>query len=118
MHVTRWGPPPSESVSPVVLLHGWLDCGETFQFLVDALERDWPLAALDWRGFGRSGWAGDGYWFPDYLADLDGLLALLSPSRPARLVGHSMGGNVASLYAGVRPERVRSVVNLEGFWLP
>ena len=102
----------------MILLHGFQDTGDTFQFLVDALERDWPLAALDWRGFGRSGWAGDGYWFPDYLADLDELLALLSPRRPARLIGHSMGGNVASLYAGVRPERVRSVVNLEGFGLP
>jgi pimeloyl-ACP methyl ester carboxylesterase len=118
IHLRRWGPEATAGEAPVILLHGFQDTGDTFQFLVDALERDWPLAALDWRGFGRSGWAGDGYWFPDYLADLDGLLALLSPSRPARLVGHSMGGNVASLYAGVRPERVRSVVNLEGFGLP
>ena len=35
-----------------------------------------------------------------------------------RLVGHSMGGNIASLYAGVRPQRVRSLVNLEGFGMP
>jgi pimeloyl-ACP methyl ester carboxylesterase len=118
IHLRRWGPEPAAGEAPVILLHGFQDTGDTFQFLVDALERDWPLAALDWRGFGRSGWAGDGYWFPDYLADLDGLLALLSPRGPARLVGHSMGGNVASLYAGVRPERVRSVVNLEGFGLP
>jgi pimeloyl-ACP methyl ester carboxylesterase len=34
------------------------------------------------------------------------------------LVGHSMGANVALLYAGVRPERVRRVVDLEGFGLP
>ncbi len=33
------------------------------------------------------------------------------------LVGHSMGGNVALLYAGIRPQRVRAVVNLEGFGL-
>ena len=47
MHLTRWGPPPSASVSPIVLLHGWLDTSDTFQFMVDALRRDWPLAALD-----------------------------------------------------------------------
>jgi pimeloyl-ACP methyl ester carboxylesterase len=117
MHLTRWGPPPSESVSPVVLLHGWLDSGETFQFMVDALRRDWPLAALDWRGFGRSEWPAEGYWFPDYLGDLDALLDHLSPAAPVRLVGHSMGGNIACLYAGLRPDRIRCIVNVEGIGL-
>jgi pimeloyl-ACP methyl ester carboxylesterase len=118
MHLTRWGPEPSESVPPVFLLHGWLDSGETFQFMVDALQRDRPLVALDWRGFGRSEWPQQGYWFPDYIGDLDAILDQLSPSAPARLVGHSMGGNIACSYAGIRPERVRCVVNLEGFGLP
>ncbi len=117
MHLTRWGPRPSASVPPVFLLHGWLDSGETFQFMVDALQRDWPMVALDWRGFGRSDWPQEGYWFPDYLGDLDALLDLLSPVAPVRIVGHSMGGNIACSYAGVRPERVRCVVNLEGFGL-
>ncbi len=117
-HLRRWGPEPEAGEPPVILLHGFQDTGETFQFLVDEFARDRPLAALDWRGFGRSGCSRDGYWFPDYLADLDQVLDLLSPDRPVRLVGHSMGGNVASLYAGLRPERVRAVVNLEGFGLP
>jgi pimeloyl-ACP methyl ester carboxylesterase len=117
MHLTRWGPEPSKSVSPIFLLHGWLDSGETFQFMVDALQRDWPLVALDWRGFGRSEWPQQGYWFPDYLGDLDALLTELSPAVPVRLVGHSMGGNIACSYAGIRPERVRCIVNLEGFGL-
>ncbi len=117
-HLRRWGPEAADGDPPIILLHGFQDTGETFQFLVDEFERDRPLAALDWRGFGRSGWARDGYWFPDYLADLDQALEQLSPDRPVRLIGHSMGGNVASLYAGLRPERVRSVVNLEGFGLP
>ena len=117
MHLTRWGPEPSESLPPIFLLHGWLDSGETFQFMVDALRRDWPLVALDWRGFGRSEWPQQGYWFPDYLGDLDALLDELSAGAPARLVGHSMGGNIACSYAGIRPERVRCVINLEGFGL-
>ena len=117
LHLTRWGPPPAGSTAPVFLLHGWLDCGETFQFMVDSLNADWPLVAPDWRGFGRSEWPHQGYWFPDYLADLDALLDQLSPTVPARLVGHSMGGNIACSYAGIRPERVRCVVNLEGFGL-
>lgn len=118
MHLTRWGPEPSALLPPVFLLHGWLDAGETFQFIVDAFKRDWPLIAPDWRGFGRSEWPQEGYGFPDYLGDFDALMDQVSPDAPARLVGHSMGGNIASLYAGLRPERVRCVINLEGLGLP
>jgi pimeloyl-ACP methyl ester carboxylesterase len=117
MHLRRWGP-ASSTEPPVLLLHGFQDTGDTFQFLVDAFERDWPLAALDWRGFGRSAWSQNGYWFQDYLADLDALLDMLCGGEPARLVGHSMGGNIAMLYAGISPARVRCVINLEGFGLP
>lgn len=108
---------PTESVPPVFLLHGWQDTGDTFQFMVDAFREDWPLVALDWRGFGRSGWSQDGYWFPDYYADLDALIDQFSPDAPVQLVGHSMGGNIAALYAGFRPQRVCCVANLEGFGL-
>ncbi|HWJ34920.1 MAG TPA: alpha/beta hydrolase [Steroidobacteraceae bacterium] len=118
IHLTRWGPEPSGADLPVFLLHGWQDTGATFQFMVDAFERDWPLVALDWRGFGGSEWAQDGYWFPDYFADLEALLGQLSLGAPARIVGHSMGGNIATQYAGLRPDRVRCVASLEGFGLP
>jgi pimeloyl-ACP methyl ester carboxylesterase len=118
MHLTRWGPEPSALQPPVFLLHGWLDAGETFQFIVDAFKRDWPIVAPDWRGFGRSEWPQEGYGFPDYLGDFDALMDELSPASPARVVGHSMGGNIANLYAGLRPERVRCVINLEGLGLP
>jgi pimeloyl-ACP methyl ester carboxylesterase len=118
MHLTRWGPEPSARQPPVFLLHGWLDAGETFQFIVDAFKNDWPIIAPDWRGFGRSEWPQEGYGFPDYLGDFDALMDEISPAWPARIVGHSMGGNIANLYAGLRPERVRCVVNLEGLGLP
>ncbi len=118
LHLTRWGPDPCESNPPVFLLHGWQDTGDTFQFMVDEFKRDWPLVALDWRGFGRSEWPQEGYWFQDYFADFDALLDQLSQGAPARIVGHSMGGNIATLYAGLRPERVQCVANLEGFGLP
>lgn len=116
--LTCWGPAPSAAAPPVFLLHGFLDTSDTFQFLVDAFEVDRPLIAMDWRGFGRSEWPQEGYWFPDYVADLDALLDHFCPDAPARIIGHSMGGNVASLYAGTQPERVRSLTNLEGFGLP
>lgn len=114
-HVTRWGP---ESGAPLVFLHGWADTSDTFQFVVDALARDYPIVAPDWRGFGRSAWNHGTYWFPDYFADLEALLDRYVPDGPATLVGHSMGGNIAGLYGGIRPERVARLVNLEGFGLP
>ena len=109
--------------APLVLLHGWMDVGASFQFVVDAiqdLEGDTRcIVAPDWRGFGLSATvATDTYWHPDYLADLDGLLDALFPDEPVDLMGHSMGGNIAMVYAGVRPGRVRRLVNLEGFGLP
>lgn len=113
-HVSEWG----DAAAPrIVFLHGWGDAGSTFQFVVDALAGDWHVVAPDWRGFGRSTCRSAAYWFPDYLADLDCLLAEYSPAEPVRLVGHSMGANVAGLYAGAMPERVSAFVNIEGFGL-
>jgi pimeloyl-ACP methyl ester carboxylesterase len=114
-HVRTWG----ESSHPkLVLLHGWMDVSASFQFLADALHGEWYVIAPDWRGFGLSEWASGGYWFPDYVADLDVLLRELAPDEAVHLVGHSMGGNVANLYAGVRPERIATLALLEGFGLP
>lgn len=110
-----WGPPNG---TPLLLLHGWGDTGASFQFLVDAFAAERRTIAPDWRGFGDSDWSAGGYWFPDYLADLDATLEQVSPRAPACLVGHSMGGNVAGLYAGARPERVSALVLVEGFGLP
>ncbi|MCS6766656.1 MAG: alpha/beta hydrolase [Candidatus Protistobacter heckmanni] len=116
-HVRHWG---REGAPILFLVHGWMDVGASFQFLVDALEGDWHVIAPDWRGYGETGWAGaepgaNGYWFPDYMADLDALLDHFSPDAPVNLLGHSMGGNIVLFYAGIRPERIRRLVNLEGF---
>ena len=127
-HAHVWGDASLASPDrpPLVLMHGWMDVGASFQFLVDELARAdgferWVIAP-DWRGFGRTDKpAADTYWFPDYLADLEALLdALAPPASHAQvdLVGHSMGGNVVMSYAGVRPARIRRLVNLEGFGLP
>jgi len=113
-HVNLWG---DREAPPLVLLHGWGDAGSTFQFVVDALQDDWFVVAPDWRGFGKSRHRTYGYWFPDYLADLDELLAIYSPDEPARVAGHSMGANILSLYGGVMPERIAKLVNIEGFGL-
>ena len=114
-HVRHW---PRAGAPKLVLLHGWMDVSASFQFVVDALRGDWDIFAPDWRGYGLTDWSKeDCYWFPDYLADLDFILREIHADQPVNLVGHSLGGNVAALYAGIRPERVAKVVNLEGFGL-
>jgi len=119
-HVRQWGEPVA-GTAPLVLVHGWMDVAASWQFMVDALREPRWIIAPDWRGYGLTSVgdpASDNFWFPDYLADLDFLLDALAPGQAVDLVGHSMGGNVAMLYAGVRPERIRRLVNLEGFGMP
>jgi pimeloyl-ACP methyl ester carboxylesterase len=126
-HVRHWAPETNLAVkgtsadpAPIlVMLHGWMDVSASFQFLVDSLKQPWQIFSPDWRGYGRSSWGkSDTYWFADYIADLDALLDHISPNAPVNLVAHSMGGNVACLYAGARPERVARLVNLEGYGMP
>src|ERR1700722_10625146 len=117
LHVRRWGNPGAPAL---FMLHGWMDVAASFQFVVDALGGDWQVIAPDARGFGLSDWpvaerGGGSYWFQEYVSDLDALLDYYAPSGEVNLVGHSMGANVVCLYAGVRPERVRRVVDIEGF---
>ena len=113
-HIRIWG---DESHPKLFMVHGWMDVSASFQFLVDALQRDWCVIAPDWRGYGLTykSHVDNNYWFPDYLADLDAILRHYSANAPVDLLGHSLGGNVACLYAGIRPERIRRLVNLEGF---
>jgi pimeloyl-ACP methyl ester carboxylesterase len=112
--VTEWG---DEDAPLLFFLHGFADCGATFQFVVDAFDNEWHVIAPDWRGMGDTQVDTEAFWFPDYLADLDRLLEHYSPAEPVRLVGHSMGGNIAGLYAGAIPERVNALINIEGFGL-
>jgi pimeloyl-ACP methyl ester carboxylesterase len=115
-HVRHW---QGKAERKIFLLHGWMDVSASFQFLVDALSADWDVYAPDWRGYGLTAWSGsDNYWFPDYIGDLDALLERIQPGAAVNLVGHSLGGNVGGLYAGIRPERVARFVNLEGFGMP
>ena len=122
-HLRQWGTPqPGQPL--LLLMHGFMDVGASFQFAVDALARAGDdqrcIVAPDWRGFGLTAAAAatDAYWFADYVGDLDAIIDALSPNAPVDLLGHSMGGNVVMTYAGVRPRRIRRLVNLEGFGLP
>ncbi|MCY7316647.1 MAG: alpha/beta hydrolase [Rubrivivax sp.] len=127
-HAQVWGDPSLATPErpPLVLVHGWMDVAASYQFVVDALTAadgfERCVIAPDWRGFGLTEIPrADTYWFPDYIADLDALLDALVPAEQHAQIdlgGHSMGGNIVMSYAGLRPARIRRLINLEGFGLP
>ncbi len=125
LHVLAWEPPASVArrvrVPVCVLLHGYMDSAASFDEIAPSLAHaGFRVMAPDQRGFGDSGRVADGgyYHFPDYVFDVADLVDAVSPDAPVFLVGHSMGGNVAALYAGTLPERVAMLALLEGVGPP
>ena len=109
-HIQSWGKP---DLPTIVALHGWMDCGASFAYIASELADQYHIISPDLRGFGDTEHSSEGYWFPDYIADLDALLDIYSPNEPVNLLGHSMGGNIVLMYAGIRPERVKNVISLD-----
>lgn len=114
-HLRHWG---DEGAPLLLMLHGWMDVSSTFQFLVEELRGRWHVVAPDWLGYGHSEWRGRPYWLAELLVDLDVLADRLSPDAPLSVVGHSMGGNIASLWGGAKPERLAHLVLLDSFGHP
>lgn len=110
IHYLEWG--ESRGI-PLVLIHGFLDLAWSWlPFMSSMGEKCWIIAP-DCRGHGDSGWVRAGYYhFPDYVADLAGLVGTLQVEK-IFLLGHSMGGNVAALFAGTFPARVERLVIVE-----
>jgi pimeloyl-ACP methyl ester carboxylesterase len=113
-HMNVWGDPAK---GKLFFLHGFMDTGTSFEFVAEQLQDRFFCIAPDLRGFGRTDWTSNplGYFFFEYIADVHAIFAHYSPDQPVNVVGHSMGGNIISIYAGVFPERVRRMVNVEGF---
>lgn len=117
-HVLEWG--DANAAQSIVMCHGFLDLGWGFSRIAEPLaQAGYRVIAFDFRGHGESEWIGRGgyYHFVDYVLDVHALLPQLV-SAPVHLLGHSMGGTVATLYAGSHPERIRSLTLLEGYGPP
>lgn len=112
-NVLEWDGPGADTT--VVLLHGFLDLSWSFEHVAVRLAPRHHVIAPDFRGHGDTEWIGRGgyYYFPDYTADLARLLPPLTRGR-VYLVGHSMGGVVATQYTGTFPDRVQKLALLEG----
>lgn len=97
----------------VLALHGWLDNAMSFAPLAECLP-ELDLVALDLPGHGHSAHrpAGSWYHFVDYLDDALAALDALGWERCV-LLGHSLGGAVASVLAAARPEKVERLLLIE-----
>jgi pimeloyl-ACP methyl ester carboxylesterase len=99
-----------------LLLHGFMDAAASFDLVAPELaEAGLRVLAPDLRGFGESDRVtGGGYYhFPDYVADVERFVSEHAPGE-LLVVGHSMGGTIATLFAGAKPERVKKLAILEG----
>ena len=112
-NVLEWDQAGAETT--VVLLHGFLDLAWSFEHVALKLAPRYHVIAPDFRGHGDTDWVGAGgyYYFPDYTADLARVLPPLTRKR-VYVVGHSMGGIVATQYAGTFPQQVQKLALLEG----
>jgi pimeloyl-ACP methyl ester carboxylesterase len=111
LHFVDWG---NEAAPTLVLVHGGRDHARSFDDVARALCDSWHVVAPDLRGHGDSDWAvGGSYAMAELVADLAALVDELGPA-PVALLGHSLGGAIVLYYAGLRPERVRKVVAIEG----
>ncbi|MDO9017103.1 MAG: alpha/beta hydrolase [Deltaproteobacteria bacterium] len=111
---------PGGGRGDVVLLHGYLDLARSFEEVIAGLgAAGYRVIAPDFRGHGDTDRVPPGAYYHamDYVADLDALLDALALDRP-HLVAHSMGGTVATRYAGARPARVASLALIEGVGPP
>lgn len=114
-----WEHPGPAQAPRVLFVHGYLDQGRSYDALVERLGGAVRAACLDWRGHGQSRGAGPGasYHLLDHVKDLCAVLRHLE-ERPALVVAHSMGGNVALLLAGSWPGLIPRLLLLDSFGPP
>ena len=98
---------------PLLLLHGMGGTLLTWATVIPHLSKSHEVICMDLRNHGHSG---SGSWNWD--AVLDDVEAVLThfDAKDAIIVGHSLGGTIATLYARVHPD-IQGIVNLDGFGL-
>ena len=102
----------------MILVHGGLDHARSWDWTARALRDDYHVYALDLRGHGNSAWApGALYSVAEHVLDLSALADIVN-GFPIYIVGHSLGGIISLLYAGIYPDRVKKVVAIEGLGPP
>jgi len=106
-----WGDP---QLPRLLALHGWLDNAASFDRLAPLLCEHFHIVAIDLPGHGRSGHRPPGTWYHyvDYLGDTLAAADALGWTRFG-LLGHSLGGAVASMLAAACPQRIERLFLIE-----
>jgi len=111
LHYVDWGNPEAP---PLILQHGGRDHCRSWDWVAEELAKDWHVIAPDLRGHGDSAWAPDGnYETNAFVYDFAQLVHTLGHEQ-VTIVSHSLGGNIATRFAGLYPDKVRKLVNIEG----
>lgn len=105
LHYLDWG---GEGQQAMLLLHGFTTSAHAWDFFAPAFRERYRVLALDQRGHGESQWA-ESYTTEDHLLDIAGFVEALR-LEDIILVGHSMGGRNAIMYAVCFPERVARLI--------
>lgn len=117
MHrVLEWRP-LGTPINTIFLLHGFQDTATTWADVATHFAlAGYRIFIPDLRGFGATERIGKGgyYHFFDYVFDVSDLVDHFCASQSILLIGHSMGGVIATLYNGTFPEKVEKLVLLEG----
>lgn len=111
LNIVEWG---DAAAPPLILQHGGRDHARSWDPIAGTFAADYRVIAPDLRGHGDSDWSGDGsYDMVDFVQDFSALTnALALP--PCAMIGHSLGGNIITRFAGLYPDRVSRLVNIEG----
>jgi pimeloyl-ACP methyl ester carboxylesterase len=114
LHYVDWGNPEAP---PLILQHGGRDHCRSWDWVAEELRHDWHVIAPDLRGHGDSAWSPDGdYTMFAYVYDFAQLVQSLGYDQVS-IIAHSLGGNIATRYTGLYPDKVTKLVNIEGLGL-
>ncbi|MFW5967906.1 MAG: alpha/beta fold hydrolase [Persicimonas sp.] len=96
----------------LLLVHGWMVSGAVFDDLIEELDQTrWRIVVPDLRGASEASRTAPGYELTDYVADVHAVVEDAGLDS-AVVVGHSMGGQIAQLFAAEHPEHVERLVLL------
>lgn len=111
MHYVDWGNPEAP---PLILQHGGRDHCRSWDWVAQELRKDWHVIAPDLRGHGDSAWSPDGdYTMAAAVYDFAQFVHMLAYDQ-VTIIGHSLGGNITTRFAGLYPDKVARLVNIEG----
>ncbi|MFC0204808.1 alpha/beta fold hydrolase [Novosphingobium soli] len=115
LNYVDWGNPDAP---PLILQHGGRDHCRSWDWVAEELRHDWHVICPDLRGHGDSEWSPEGHYGMDaFVYDFAQLVHTLGKEQ-VTIIAHSLGGNIATRYTGLYPERVARFVNIEGLGPP